>query len=168
LIEYNQFLKDRIDFNIKKGNDANNRKQIFDEKRKEYFEKLKIEQLKHFNNKKDKVKVSLDKIKEKENKRLNDIKSNLQTIEQNNEIKKEQLFEKFNTIQSRPKDFFTRRVQEFMIKRQRSFEKYQQNYSKINSQVEKQNEKILNHYQSKIMKSNHKARSIDFCKQIIR
>lgn len=114
------------------------------------------------------MKNSLENLKVKDSKKLSDIKYNLEQIERNNKMKKEQIFEKFNVIQSRPKDLFSKRVQEFISKRQRSFEKYQQNSEKLNSQIEKQSEKLMQNFQMKLIKSTDRAKSIDFSKQNIR
>lgn len=149
-------------------NDVNSYLQGLDEKRKQEKEKQKIEQLRLFDLKKEKMQKSIENIKEKENKKNSDIKYNLQLIEKNNEIKKEYIFEKFNVIQSRPKDLFSKRVQEFISKRKRSLEKYQQNTEKINSQIESHNQRLMKNFQIKVEKSTHRAKSIDTSKQNIR
>jgi len=166
--EYNQFLRERIIEKFKKNYDANTYIKQIEEKRKQIKEKQKIEQLRLFDLKKEKVQRSIEKLKEKENKKWNEVKSNLEMIENNQKVKNDQLFEKINIIQSRPKDYFSRRVEEFKLKRQRSLEKYQQNSEKINNIIEEQNEKLLKHYQKKVIKSTQKARSIDVSKQNVR
>ncbi len=111
---------------------------------------------------------SIENLKQKESKKLSDIKYNLQIIEKNHEMKKEQIFEKFNIIQSRPKDLFSQRVKEFISKRQRSFEKYQQNSEKLNSNIEKHNNKLLKNFKMNLIKSTERAKTIDVSKKNIR
>jgi hypothetical protein len=161
-------LKENTEEKFKNVDDANCYFKELEEKRKQEKEKQKIDQHRLFNLKKEKIQKSLERIKDKENKKLSDIKYNLQLIEKNNIMKKEQLFEKFNVIHSRPKDLFSKRVQEFISKRQRSFEKYQQNSETLNNQIEKQNEKVLQNFQVKILKSTQRAKSIDITKQNIK
>lgn len=161
-------MKEKIEEKVKKVIDANEHLQELEEKKKQEKEKQKIEQLRLYNLKKEKMKKSLEKLKEKESKKLSDIKYNLQQIEKSHEMKKEQIFEKFNVIQSRPKDLFSKRVQEFINKRQRSLEKYQHNSEKLNSQIEKQNQKLLKNFQMKVVKSTERAKSIDISKQNLR
>ena len=114
--------------------------------------------------KREKKYISLEKIKVKEKQKFSDLKFNLEQIEINNEIKKEKFFEKLKTLQSRPKDSFGKRIEEYKMKRLKSLEKVKNNSEKINNIIEKKNYEVLKNYQGKNKYSVLKTKSVDYSK----
>lgn len=161
-------MRNKQDEKVKKVNDSNNALQELVNKKNEEKQKQKAEQLRLQNFRKEKIKKKIEQIKEKENKKLNDIKYNLETIEKNDDIKKEHLLEKFNSLKSRSKDAYYRRIKDFIEKRKSKLAILQRNAEKINSVMESKNSHLIENYQTKINKSIEKSRSIDSSKQYLR
>lgn len=157
-------LQEKIQEKFKINQDANNYLEDLKEQKFQEKEKQKIEKLRIFNLKKEELKKSLESSKEKKNKKFNDIKFNLELLEKIKEQKIEKLFEKHTAIESRSKDALAKRIHEFMKKRQRSLEKYQQNSDKIQSKIESDNDKIYKNFQIKVIKADNKAKSYDLSK----
>ena len=166
--ENHYLLKAKMEEKAKQVTDSN---EIIQEEEVKILQKkknTKIEQLRLFNLKKEKVMESMEKIKEMDNKKWTEQRSNLDCIEKNNDLKKEQIFEKHQKIEGRIKDVQQRRINEFISKRQEKLMRIRENSEEINETVDRRNGNLMNKYHGHLKNISKKNKSMKTKKQNIK
>lgn len=158
--ENHNLLKAKMEEKVKKALDSN---EIIEEENAIKIKKnnnKKIEKVKLQFFRKEQTKITIEKSKEKDNNRWNEQKSNLDFIEKNNELKKEQISEKHKNIEERIKDFQQRRINKFISKRKKKLIKIKENSTEISERCEIRNDNLMNKYHNHLKNISMKSISV--------
>ena len=127
---------------------------------------MKIEQLRLFDLKRENLIKSLEKYKELDNKRWSEQRSNLEIIQKNFDLKREQISEKHQKIEERLKYIQNNRLIEFASKRQEKFNKIRDETQKIEEKIERRNNKLMKKYHAHMDYILRRNKSMDIKKEI--
>jgi hypothetical protein len=152
-------LKNKMEGKIKKVSESNEIIITEDIKKIKKNKNKKIEQLRLFNERKNKKIKSKEKSKILDDRRWTEVRENIDTIDKNYELKKEQISEKHHKIEERIKDFHQKRINEFIEKRQNKLNRKREKLLEVNEKFEKKNEIILNKFQNDLKNLSNKYKT---------
>jgi hypothetical protein len=159
----------KLEEKLKKISESTDLIKKLEQKKVRERELKKIEKFGISNVEQQRHKQIIEEKRSKEKKRFEDVQVNLEEIEKNYERKNLILSNKIKLKKTQKLNhLYGRKLEEYMIKRQSSYDKFSLNYDTLKINNNKRNLKLLKLQQMRNRRSHEKARSVDISKDNIR